>query len=166
MRLEYRTGDLLSSGAEALVNTVNCVGVMGAGLAKQFAARYPAQCALYRDRCAGHHLFVGDALYDPDAPPPLVVHVATKRHWRDPSRLHWVARGARNLARAISLTGVRTVAVPPLGCGLGGLDWAEVRPVLLGELERHLAGRDVAVWLYAPPPPAAPVAPPTGPPGA
>lgn len=149
-------GDLLASGAEALVNPVNCVGVAGKGLALAFRQRWPGAFEEYRRACASGWLRPGRIL--PVAlplfaviPPPsqsiVIVHFPTKRHWRTPSRLEDIEAGLTVLAAYLHEYAVRSVAVPALGCGLGGLAWQDVRPAIeaaLGGIE----GCDVL--LYAP----------------
>ncbi len=143
MSLRLTSGDLLASGCDALVNAVNTKGVMGAGLARQFADRYPAMLADYRAQCA-RGLAPGalHAWRATEAPNVWVLNVATKDHWRDPSRYAWAADGL--LALRAWLTAhpeVRSVAVPPLGCGLGGLDWDAVYPMVraaLGDLPQDV----------------------------
>ncbi len=129
-------GDLFASGCEALVNPVNCVGVMGKGLALQFRRRFPANYEAYRDACARRairpgHCFVFDA---GAGRPRFVVNFPTKRHWRDPSRMEDIALGLDDLAGILRRHAVGSVAIPPLGCGLGGLAWPPVRSLLLDRL--------------------------------
>ena len=120
--------DLFQSGAEMLVNPTNTVGVMGRGLAAAFKRRWPEMFAEYTRRCA-QGLVTTEAVdlhvvVDPAGRPLLVANLSTKRHWREESRIEWVDAGLRSLARVVRKRGVRSVAVPAVGCGLGGLDWA------------------------------------------
>lgn len=139
-------GDLLTSTAEALVNPVNTVGVMGKGLALAFRRAHPDSYAAYRTACGNGELRVGK-VFPTRRDGGWIVHFPTKRHWRDPSRMEWIESGLSDLVRFLRENDVRSVAVPALGCGLGGLAWEEVEPVVrdaLGTLE------DVSVELYAP----------------
>lgn len=142
-------GDLLQAEVEALVNPVNLVGVMGKGLALQFKETFPETSAPYSAACKAGRFHVGEVLTVALKPrarplPKYVIHFPTKRHWREKSRLEDVVAGLGSLVREVERLKVRSIAVPPLGCGLGGLDWNEVRPRIegaLGEvdgLETHL----------------------------
>jgi O-acetyl-ADP-ribose deacetylase (regulator of RNase III) len=142
--ITFHHGDLFSSGADALVNPVNCVGVMGAGLAKQFKQRYPPMFAAYQAQCAARFYQPGDCrLWQQDGA-PTIVNLATKNHWRDPSQLAWVDRGLRSLGAMLEPNRISSVAVPPLGCGLGGLAWPEVRNLILD----HLGALNAQVLIY------------------
>ena len=141
--IRFVQGDLFASGCEALVNPVNCVGVMGKGLALQFRHRFPDNYEAYRDACARRALRPGRCfVFDAGAGPSrFVVNFPTKRHWRDRSRIEDIAAGLDDLAAGLDdLAGIldrraiRSVAVPPLGCGLGGLPWPQVRSLLLDRL--------------------------------
>lgn len=142
-------GDLLAADVEALVNAVNCVGVMGRGLAAQFKAAYPDNFAEYRAACGRGEVVVGRVLVHRVAGaaawPRFVVNVPTKRHWRSGSRLEDVRSGLAALREAVVAEGIGSVAVPALGCGLGGLAWGDVRP-LVEEALGGLAGVEVRVW--------------------
>lgn len=143
-------GNILESDCHVIVNPVNSVGVMGAGLAKQIAARFPWSVGPYQSACsdwfdAGHaYLVRGGTPMDPD-----IIHLATKRHWRDPSRLEYVEDGLVDLVEIVARHGaIKSVAVPALGCGLGGLAWEDVEPLIV-----EAAGampRDTRVDIYAP----------------
>lgn len=135
--IQSRTGSVFDSKAEAIVNTVNEVGVMGKGLALAFKERYPANFEEYARACASGSVRVGRMFVT--APldmfgPRFIVNFPTKRHWRDPSRLEWVRDGLADLRDWISRERVRSIAVPPLGCGNGGLSWKVVRPMIVDAL--------------------------------
>jgi len=146
-------GDLLASGAEALVNPVNCVGVAGKGLALAFRQRWPGAYEEYRRACASGWLRPGRILpvLTPDAPRDtqavLILHFPTKRHWRTPSRLQDIEYGLEALNAYLRAFAVASVAVPALGCGLGGLDWKDVRPLIEAALGDIVA---CDVLLYPP----------------
>lgn len=158
--IKLATGNLLEAEAEALVNAVNVAGVMGKGLALQFKRAFPENFRAYRRACESGELKLGRVfVHRNQAPqgPRFIVNFPTKGHWRDASRLEDVDEGLRSLARAIRDLRIRSIAVPPLGCGLGGLRWADVRPRIEAALE-PLSG--VETLLYAPPTdPAARVSP-------
>jgi O-acetyl-ADP-ribose deacetylase (regulator of RNase III) len=144
------TGNLLDADAEALVNTVNCVGVMGKGLALQFKRAFPDNYAAYERACREGSVQPGRLfVFELGRPtnPRSIINFPTKRHWRDGSRLEDIEAGLRALAAHIRQRGIRSVAVPALGCGLGGLAWSAVRPLI----ERALGALDgVDVLLYEP----------------
>ncbi|GAA4380510.1 macro domain-containing protein [Nocardioides caricicola] len=150
MALEKTSGDLLAAEVDALVNTVNCVGVMGKGIALQFKRRFPAVFKEYAAACrdgrveVGHMHVVPTGLLDG---PQWVINFPTKKHWRSPSRLEYIRTGLDDLKRTLKEYGIESVAIPPLGAGNGGLDWADVEPLIvqsLGDLT------DVRVVLYEP----------------
>lgn len=148
--IEFRTGDILQADAEALVNTVNCVGVMGRGIALQFKNTFPANFAAYAQACDRKELEPGRMFWFATGflgNPKYIVNFPTKRHWRGKSRLEDIATGLRALASDIPERGVRSIAVPPLGSGLGGLDWADVRPLVIQALE---SVPDLRVYVYEP----------------
>ena len=138
-------GDLFSSQAQTLVNTVNCVGVMGKGVAAEFKKAYPKMFEDYAARCVRHEVRLGQPyLYEDDV--VKIVNFPTKDHWRSPSRLADIEAGLNYFVAHASEWGITSVAFPPLGCGNGGLQWAEVGPLIYGKL--HDAAFDVEV--YAP----------------
>lgn len=124
---------------EAIVCPINTVGVMGAGLAKEFANRYPKMFDAYKDACkngrlkAGHvwvydHLPMGQ--WDTGERPNVIICFPTKRHYNDKSKLEDVVTGLIDLIRVVQEKNIRSLAIPALGCGLGGLSWPTVRPVI------------------------------------
>lgn len=150
MAVEKTSGDLLAADVDALVNTVNCVGVMGKGIALQFKRRFPAVFKEYAAACrdgrveVGHMLVVPTGLLDG---PQWVINFPTKKHWRSPSRLEYIQAGLDDLKRALREHGIESVAIPPLGAGNGGLDWTAVEPLIVQSLG-DLTG--VRVVLYEP----------------
>ena len=141
-------GDLLADDAECLVNAVNTVGVMGAGLAKQFAVRWPFLLADYKAACARRACRIGRVhLWQmPGVERRWIANLPTKRHWRDPSRYSYVQAGLQDLVVQLRRLGVRSIAIPALGCGLGGLDFERVLPMI----ETAFAGSGIQVRIYAP----------------
>jgi O-acetyl-ADP-ribose deacetylase (regulator of RNase III)/uncharacterized protein YwgA len=138
-------GDLLHSNMHALVNTVNTVGIMGKGIAAAFKRKYPAMFRDYVRRCDAGEVRLGHP-YPYDADDHLIINFPTKKHWRSVSRLDDIIAGLNELERSYKTWGVRSIAVPPLGCGNGQLEWSVVGPVLI----RHLARLDIPVELYIP----------------
>lgn len=129
--MEMTRGDILQADAEALVNTVNCVGVMGRGVALQFRKAFPDNFEFYKAACDRHELLPGKMLvYDLGRlqNPRYIINFPTKRHWKGKARLDDIEAGLKALAGEIRNRGIRSIAIPPLGCGLGGLNWSDVRP--------------------------------------
>jgi len=144
--ISHVQGDILLSEADAIVNPVNCVGVMGRGLALQFRDAYPANFLAYESACVRKivqpgHLFVFETGREK---PRYIINFPTKQHWRDPSYIEDIAAGLADLVQVIGDKGIRSIAVPPLGCGLGGLDWKEVSPLIENALGQ-LAGVQVII---------------------
>jgi len=150
---EPREGDVFASGAEMLINSVNCVGVMGRGLAKQCKDAFPDTFKAYKKVCdrgglEPGELFVHDrGLFVPEGEPRYVAHLATLRHWRDDTELAFVRSGIDALADAVDRRDVESVAIPPVGCGYGGLDWDDVRSLIESAFADH---PNVEVWIYPP----------------
>ena len=155
-KIHFEQGDIFDSGAEALVNPVNCVGVMGAGLALGFKRRWPAYFAHYVAACRSGELRPGrihEYWTNSEEKPNVIFSLPTKMDWQLPSRLEDVDAGLAALVRRVNIAnemfGISSIAVPALGCGLGGLDWAEVEPLMV----RYLGGLDwlgVDVAIYLP----------------
>ncbi|GGL33560.1 type II toxin-antitoxin system antitoxin DNA ADP-ribosyl glycohydrolase DarG [Planomonospora parontospora] len=140
------TGNLLRDDAQALVNTVNTVGVMGKGLALQFKRAFPEVFSAYRKASEAGQVQPGRilAVPIPGDDDRWVLNFPTKRHWRQPSRIEDIEAGLDDLVRVLRDLDIRSVAVPPLGCGNGGLDWSVVRPLII----ERLGALDVTVRLY------------------
>jgi O-acetyl-ADP-ribose deacetylase (regulator of RNase III) len=128
--IEYKTGDILAEEVEALVNTVNCVGFMGRGIALQFKRRWPENFTAYAAACRRHEVQPGRMLVFETGQltlPRYIINFPTKRHWRGKSRIEDIEAGLAALVGEVLERGIRSLAVPPLGAGLGGLDWKAVR---------------------------------------
>lgn len=125
--ITYSTGSLFDADVQALVNPVNCVGTMGRGLALQFKTRFPGAFQAYGHACAAAALRPG-AIFTFEEKGKLVFHFPTKRHWRDSSRLVDITAGLSALRSEVVARGVTSLAIPALGCGLGGLAWVDVKP--------------------------------------
>lgn len=128
--IEFRQGDIFSSNAEALVNAVNCVGIMGRGVALQFKEAFPANFKAYAAACARKEVQPGRMFVFETGllgNPKYIINFPTKRHWRETSRVEDIDSGLKALAEIVLKRGIRSIALPALGSGLGGLDWNEVR---------------------------------------
>lgn len=139
-------GDLFESRAQTLVNTVNCVGVMGKGVAEQFKLRFPAMFEDYKSRTDRKAVRLGEPYLYRDQSGTQIINFPTKDHWRSPSRLADIERGLEYLAAHAPEWGIVSIALPPLGCGNGGLEWSEVGPLIY--LKLH--GLPIDVEVYAP----------------
>jgi O-acetyl-ADP-ribose deacetylase (regulator of RNase III) len=135
--IEFKTGDILRADAEALVNTVNCVGIMGRGVALQFKNAFPENFKAYEAACSRGEVQPGRLfVYETGwlANPKLIINFPTKRHWKGKSRIEDIDSGLQALVHEIRNRGIRSIALPPLGSGLGGLDWGVVRRRIESEL--------------------------------
>jgi O-acetyl-ADP-ribose deacetylase (regulator of RNase III) len=148
--IEIAKGNILEADAEALVNTVNCAGFMGKGIALQFKLAFPANFKAYETACHACQVVPGRMFIFDNGRlinPRYVINFPTKRHWRGKSRIVDIRSGLKALLDDVRQLGVRSIAVPPLGCGLGGLDWREVRPIIENAF---LELPDVRVLLFEP----------------
>lgn len=146
--IEFTSGDILRDESEAIINTVNCVGVMGRGIALQFKNMWPENFKAYEAACKREEVQPGRMfVFDTDqlTLPRYIINFPTKRHWRGKSRIQDIDTGLSALVTEIRSRGIRSIAIPPLGSGLGGLDWADVRP----RIEAAMANLpDVRVRIY------------------
>ena len=148
--IRHATGNLLQTDAEALVNTVNCDGFMGKGIALQFKQAWPENFDAYAKACRAKEVRPGHMLVWESGRmvnPRYIINFPTKRHWREKSRLEDIRDGLRALVVDVQRLGIKSIAVPPLGCGNGGLDWSEVRPLIESAFEEL---RDVNVQMFSP----------------
>lgn len=147
--ITYTQGNLLEAHAEALVNTVNTVGVMGKGIALMFKERFGENFRLYAAACKAKEVQTGKMfvteVYELDGP-RWIVNFPTKQHWRAKSQMAWVVEGLQDLRRFLIEQQVKSIAIPPLGAGNGGLEWAEVRE----QIERALGDLDVDIQIFEP----------------
>jgi len=147
--IHYTKGDILDADVEALVNTVNTVGVMGRGIALHFKQAFPENFKAYAAACDRGEVRPGRMfVFETDQlRPGWIINFPTKKHWRGKSRMEFIETGMEALVEEIRERGIRSIAIPPLGSGLGGLDWTQVRPVI----ERALAKiPGVEVMIYEP----------------
>ena len=148
--IKYKTGNLLDSKAQALVNTVNTVGVMGKGIALQFKNMFPNNFKLYSIACKNKELKVGQLLVTEEdsllGGKQIIINFPTKNNWRLPSEYEYIETGLIELAKLIKAENIKSIAIPPLGSGNGGLDWNRVKPLL----EKHLNNLDCDIYIYEP----------------
>ena len=144
--VRVKMGDLFKSSAQTLVNTVNCVGIMGKGVALGFKERFPEMFQDYVRRCEAHQVKLGQPYLYKRVVTPWILNFPTKDHWRSVSRLEDIVAGLRYLEEHFRNWGIESLAVPPLGCGQGQLEWSIVGPTLY----RHLKELEIPVELYAP----------------
>jgi O-acetyl-ADP-ribose deacetylase (regulator of RNase III)/uncharacterized protein YwgA len=138
-------GDMFASDAQTLVNTVNCVGVMGKGVALRFKKLFPEMYADYAHRCERKAVKLGEPyIYDDQRSGLKILNFPTKDHWRSASRLRDIERGLDYLTKHLDVWGIKSVSMPPLGCGNGGLEWSEVGPLIYRKL--HKLSIDVEVF--------------------
>lgn len=147
--IQFTQGNLLEAQTEALVNTVNTVGVMGKGIALMFKERFDDNYRQYAAACKDKLVRTGQMfITEPNEldGPRWIVNFPTKQHWRASSRLEWVVEGLQDLRKFLIENQVRSIAIPPLGAGNGGLDWKVVKP----EIQRALGDLDIAITVFEP----------------
>ncbi len=141
--LIYHRTSILESPAQTVVNTVNCVGVMGKGIAHAYKRRYPDMFKAYKGICEKRLLAPGK-LWLWHAPDQWVLNFPTKEHWRNPSRLEWIELGLQKFIQEYARRGIVEISFPRLGCGNGGLEWDDVRPLM----ERCLSKIPIHIYLH------------------
>lgn len=144
--LKALIGDMFASDAQTLMNTVNCVGVMGKGVALEFKKRFPAMFDDYLRRCAREEVRLGETYLYRDASGKFIVNFPTKNHWRSPAKLKDIENGLDHFVAHAIEWGITNMAMPPLGCGNGGLEWSEVGPLIY----RKLHALPIDILVYAP----------------
>jgi O-acetyl-ADP-ribose deacetylase (regulator of RNase III) len=148
--MKFIQGNLLDAGTEAVVNTVNTVGVMGKGIALMFREKYPENFKAYAKACKAGQVRVGHMFVSPGVElsgPKWIINFPTKEHWRYPTKLEWIRDGLTALKDVIRERHIKSIALPPLGCGNGGLEWSLVRPLIEATL-KDLS--EVEVVIYEP----------------
>ena len=148
--IHFTKGNMMTSSAEALVNTVNTVGVMGKGIALQFKEEFPKNFLAYKVACSSGELTPGKLLITKElnnnGEEKTIINFPTKLHWRNPSRYEYITEGLAELVKAISEHNIKSIAIPPLGCGNGGLDWNIVK----GMIEEALKDVECEIYIYEP----------------
>lgn len=148
--IESKFGDILTANVEAIINTVNCVGVMGKGIALQFKLKYPENYRFYKTTCDQGRMMVGKVLIfqrESIDYPKYIINFPTKRHWKGKSTLQDISEGLDSLVAEIKHLKIKSIAIPALGSGLGGLDWQQVKSLII---DAFSSLPDVEVWLYEP----------------
>ena len=147
--ISYEKGDIFDADVEALVNAVNCSGVMGAGLALEFKDRWPKMFRAYREACDSRNVTVGKIhVWPTQKPSPrFILNFPTKRLWRERSHLDYVRDGLEDLVDVVESLSITSIAIPALGCGLGGLAWKDVRPLIAKKFSPLY---DVKTLIYEP----------------
>ncbi|MFZ4525723.1 MAG: type II toxin-antitoxin system antitoxin DNA ADP-ribosyl glycohydrolase DarG [Chlorobium sp.] len=149
--ITYKTGNILDAKVSALVNTVNTVGVMGKGIALQFKNAFPQCFRVYTDAVKRHEIKTGEVQVVPVSSlngVQYIVNFPTKKHWRNPSEIGWITDGLRDLQKKIVAWHIESIAIPPLGCGNGGLEWRVVK----SEIEKALHDLPIDIQIYEPSP--------------
>jgi len=149
--ITYKTGDMFDSKAEALVNTVNIVGVMGKGIALQFKKLFPANFKMYKKKCDTGEFSIGELMVHEDTSlmtgEKIIINFPTKKHWRHPSKYEYIKSGVKELKALLIERKIKSIAIPPLGSGNGGLEWSRVRDILESEL---LSLKEIDIFIYEP----------------
>lgn len=130
--IKYVKGDLLAAKTEAVVNTINTVGAMGKGIAKQFANKYPELLRVYRQKCKEKKINTGEMfVFELDTDnPKIIINFPTKKHWIDNSKMSYIIDGLKSLVEEIQQRNIKSISIPPLGCGNGNLEWKNVKPLI------------------------------------
>jgi O-acetyl-ADP-ribose deacetylase (regulator of RNase III) len=146
--IEFRTGDIFESKCQTIVNPVNCVGVMGGGLAKIFKEKYPEMFEEYKALCDSKELRPGKLhFYKADAPwDHSILNFPTKDNWRNPSELDYLRKGLAKFVETYDQLGITSIAFPALGSGLGGLDWNDVLHIMT----KYLEDIEMPIEIYLP----------------
>ena len=144
--MKILVGDILKSKAQTLINTVNCVGIMGKGIALEFKKRFPEMFEDYVERCERKEVKPGLPYLYRSLFPPQILNFPTKDHWKSVSRISDIELGLQHLLRHYKEWGITSLAVPPLGCGNGQLEWRAVGPLIY----RYVKQMDIPIEMYAP----------------
>jgi len=139
--IKYFRGTVFNSAANAIVNTINCTGVMGAGIALEFKLRFPNMYKDYYCKCKNDLIKVGFVDYYKTSDDTIIVNFPTKWHFKYPSKMQWIEEGLIHFAQTYSKAGITSVAFPKLGTGKGGLNWSDVKVLM----EKHLSHLDIEV---------------------
>src|SRR5438067_13688642 len=141
--IHYQIGDIFDAQTHVIVNTVNCKGVMGKGLALAFKQKYPAMFPVYRQECKTGKLRIGrPSLYKQST--PWILNFPTKNHWKPPSKIEYLEKGLEYFVANYKKTGIKSIAFPKLGAQNGKLSWDEVGPLMV----KYLSQLDIDVYIY------------------
>lgn len=148
--IKFLTGNILDSKAEALINTVNTVGIMGKGIALQFKKAYPNNFKAYHQACKNEQVKIGKLFVTKDdnltSGEKIIINFPTKKDWRKPSEYEYIEKGLKDLLNIIDIYNIKSIAIPPLGAGNGGLEWEKVKNIIFQYLN-HL---DIEILVYEP----------------
>ena len=146
--IKFKTGNILKDKSEAIVNTVNCVGVMGKGLALQFKKTYPENFKKYKSACDKENIEPGKMFITEHSDildKKWIINFPTKKHWKGKSKLSYIEEGLKDLVSKVQELGIKSVAIPPLGAGLGGLAWDDVRSLIIDAFS-NISNVEVVVY--------------------
>lgn len=148
--IKYTKGNIIEADVEALVNTVNVVGVMGKGIALAFKKAFPSNFKIYKQLCEAKKFNIGDLLITNTGQikPRFIINFPTKKHWRGKSQIEFIEIGMKELVKEINQREIKSIAIPPLGCGNGGLNWEAVKPIILRQVE--LINGEIDIIIYEP----------------
>lgn len=149
MTIRYAKGSIFGAKSQTIVNTVNCVGVMGKGLALEFRKRYPRMFEEYRKEYEEGRLAIGKLHLFTRYPDHWILNFPTKKHWRQKSRIEYIEAGLKTFAENYRAWGIKSIAFPQLGCQLGGLNWKDVKPLMESYL-KDLPDLSVTIYSYKP----------------
>lgn len=146
--IKFTKGNILEAEAEALVNTVNTVGVMGKGIALAFKKKFPENFKIYKKACDNQELETGKVLVTQTGQfaPKFIVNFPTKQHWRGKSKTEFIEQGLQDLLLVVHNFKIKSIAIPPLGSGNGGLDWNDVKPIILKHLDAIKNETDIIIY--------------------
>ncbi len=144
--IHFVKGNMFESDADALVNTVNTVGVMGAGVALAFKKQYPKNFSEYKIACDNGELKTGSILVVKENDGKTIINFPTKQHWKNGSEYEYIESGLKALRNELDKGNIRSIAIPPLGCGLGGLQWTKVKEMI----EKELGSSETIINVYEP----------------
>lgn len=142
MSIDFVTGDLFAAKTQAIVNTVNCVGVMGKGIALEFKKRWPENFKIYKKKCSQDQIQIGkmfvfdnnNSLFENKSDFKYLINFPTKQHWRSKSKVEYIIEGLEDFILQVQKLDIKSVAIPPLGCGNGGLPWSIVKPLIVDKV--------------------------------
>ena len=148
--IKFTKGNILTADVEALVNTVNTVGIMGKGIALAFKKAFPLNYKLYKKVCNNKEFTIGSMFTTNTGQlmPKFIINFPTKEHWKGRSKIESIENGMKKLVETIKTNQIKSIAIPPLGCGNGGLKWDVVKPIILNELKN--IDSDVEIIVYEP----------------
>ena len=148
--IRFTKGNILQADVEALVNTVNTVGIMGKGIALAFKKAFPLNYKLYKEACDNKEFTVGSMFTTKTGQlmPKFIINFPTKEHWKRRSKIDFVKSGMKELVKTIKTNEIKSIPIPPLGCGNGGLNWNEVKPIIVNELQS--INKNIEVIIYEP----------------